>query len=54
MTQEQLVTLAQIYITLMTIDTRGSNTMIMASCLEALKELIIQLQREKGEEINGE
>jgi len=37
----------------MTVDTRGSNTMTMASCLEALKELIVQLQGEKGEEVNG-
>lgn len=49
MTQEQVVTLAQIYNALMTIETKGKNTLIMADCLQSLKELIIQIQGEKGE-----
>ena len=53
MTQEQIVTLAQIYNSLMTIETKGANTVTMANCLETLKELIIQIQGEKGEELNG-
>lgn len=54
MTQEQIITLAQIYNILMTIETKGNNTIIMANCLEALKQLIMQIQGEKGEKINGE
>lgn len=53
MTQEQIVTLAQIYNSLMTIETKGTNTVTMANCLGTLKELIIQIQGEKGEEFNG-
>ena len=53
MTQEQIITLAKIYNSLMTIETKGTNTIIMAQCLETLKELIIQIQGEKGEFIDG-
>ena len=54
MTQEQIITLAQVYNILMTVETKGNNTIIMANCLEVLKQLIMQIQREKGEKINGE
>ena len=53
MTQENIVTLAKIYNSLMTIETKGSNTITMAKCLTTLKELIIQIQGEEGEEVNG-
>lgn len=52
MTQEQLVTLAQIYNSLMQIETSGQSTRIMGKCLDTLEELIINLQKEikeKGE-----
>ena len=52
MTQNQIVTLAQIYNSLMTVETKGASTITMAKSLETLKELIIQIQGEKGEEIN--
>lgn len=54
MTQEQLMQLQRIYNTLMTIETKGSNTLIMADCLRALQELgekvqVIEEDSEKGE-----
>lgn len=54
MTQEQLVRLQRIYNTLMTIETKGSNTLTMADCLRALQELgeniqVIEEDSEKGE-----
>lgn len=39
MTQEQLTQFARIYNTLMTITTKGEDTLIMADCLRALKTL---------------
>lgn len=54
MTQEQIVTMAKIYNSLMTVETKGTNTVTMAKCLETLKELIIQLQGEKGDYVNGD
>lgn len=47
MTQDQIITLAQIYNMLLAIDTKDNMT--MTYCLNNLKDLIIQLQREKGE-----
>ena len=47
MTQDQIITLAQIYTMLLAIDTKDNMTMTF--CLNNLKDLIIQLQREKGE-----
>ncbi len=46
--------MAKIYNSLMTIETKGTNTITMAKCLETLKELIIQIQGEKGDYINGD
>ena len=54
MTQEQIITMAKIYNSLMTVETKGTSTVTMAKCLETLKELIIQIQGEKGELINGD
>lgn len=54
MTQEQLITLAQVYNSLMTVETKGNNTITMAKSLQTLKEIIIQLQQEKGVQIDGE
>lgn len=53
MTQEQLILLAQIYNNLMTVETKGNSTIIIAENLQALKKLIIQLQKEKGVNDNG-
>lgn len=54
MSQEQIVIMAKIYNSLMTVETKGTNTITMAKCLETLKELIIQIQGEKGDYINGD
>ena len=54
MTQEQLFLLAQIYNKLMTIQTKGTDTLIMAECLTNLKKIIFEIQREEGENLNGE
>ncbi len=54
MSQEQIIIMAKIYNSLMTIETKGTNTITMAKCLETLKELIIQIQGEKGDYINGD
>ncbi len=56
MTQEQVVTLAQIYNSLMQVETKGQSTRILGQCLDALEELILNLQNEikqKGENKNG-
>lgn len=40
MTQEQLNQLARIYNTLLVINTKGDDTLVMADCIRALKQLI--------------
>ena len=55
MTKEQLMQLQRIFNTLMTIETKGENTLIMADCLRALQqlsqsiEIIEEKEEEKGE-----
>lgn len=52
MTQEQLLKLAQLYNSLMCVETKGESTKIMGRCLSALEELVPELQNEikqKGE-----
>ena len=52
MTQEQIIALAQIYNSLMCIETKGENTILMGKCLLKLQTLIQELQNniiEKGE-----
>lgn len=40
LTNEQFVQLTRIYNTLLTIETKGENTLIMADCVRALQETI--------------
>lgn len=47
-TQEQLTQLARIYNTLLTIETKGENTLIMADCVRALQELAQGIQQNDG------
>lgn len=54
MTQEQIILLAKIYNMLMTIETKGTDTIQMAKCLTNLKDLILEIQGEKGEKNDGE
>ncbi len=53
MAQEQIFLLAQIYNKLMTIQTKGTDTLTMAECLTNLKKMIFEIQEEKGENLNG-
>lgn len=49
--EEKLRTL---YNTLMTIETKGGNTLVMADCLVYLKKLVEELQGETKPEVAGE
>lgn len=53
MTREELVTLVNVYNSLMTIETKGNNTRKMAKALDELEQLIIQENRVKGVDDNG-
>ena len=44
-TQEQLIQLSRIYNTLMTIETKGENTIVMGDCLRALQESVQTIQQ---------
>jgi hypothetical protein len=54
MTYEKLETLSRIYNTLLLINTKGEDTLIMADCLNAMKSFVLNEQKElssqKGEE----
>jgi len=56
MNQEKISMLARIYNTLMTINTKGEDTLTMAECLKAFQQVIIELQQEQGaaEEMKNE
>ena len=49
MTQEQLLILAKLYNTMMTIETKGESTHLMSQCLNTLYSLI----KEEGGITNG-
>ena len=49
-TQEQLVQLSRIYNTLLTIETKGENTLIMADCVRALQQLAQEIQQNPAPE----
>ena len=46
MTYEKLETLSCIYNTLLLINTKGEDTMVMGDCLRALKSFILNEQKE--------
>ena len=46
MTYEKLETLSRIYNTLLLISTKGEDTIIMADCLKAIKNFVINEQKE--------
>lgn len=48
MTKEQLTLLSQIYNTLLLVETKGENTMIMAECIKALQGVIGEAAKELG------
>ena len=45
-TQEQLVQLSRIYNTLMTIETKGENTIVMGDCLRAFQQSVQEIQNQ--------
>ena len=46
MTYEKLETLSRIYNTLLLINTKGEDTIVMADCLNALRSFVTNEQRE--------
>ena len=50
MTYEKLETLSRIYNTLLLINTKGEDTLIMADCLKALRNFILTNQSKEEEE----
>ena len=44
-TQEQLEQLTRIYNTMLEISTKGENTIIMADCLRALEQTVINIKQ---------
>ena len=42
--REQVEQLTRIYNTMLTINTKGEDTLIMADCLRALEQVIVQIQ----------
>ena len=44
-TQEQLEQLTRIYNTMLEISTKGENTLIMADCLRALEQTVINIKQ---------
>ena len=54
MTKEQLTLLSQIYNTLLLVETKGENTMIMAECIKALQGVIGEVAKELGATVSPE
>ena len=54
MTYEKLETLSRIYNTLLLINTKGEDTMVMGDCLRAMKSFILNGQKELDVAINTE
>lgn len=50
MTYEKLETLSRIYNTLLLINTKGEDTLVMADCLKALRNFILTNQSKEEEE----
>lgn len=46
MTYEKLETLSRIYNTLLLINTKGEDTIVMADCLNAMRSFIVNEQKE--------
>lgn len=45
-TQEQLIQLSRIYNTLLTIETKGENTIVMGDCLRAFQQSMQEIQNQ--------
>lgn len=44
-TREQLEQLTRIYNTMLQIGTKGEDTLVMADCLRALEQVVVQIQQ---------
>ena len=48
MTNEQLQQLARIYNTLLTINTKGEDTVVMADCIRAFQQVLLEIRDSIG------
>ena len=48
MTNEQLQQLARVYNTLLTINTKGEDTVVMADCIRAFQQVLIEIRDAMG------
>ena len=44
--EEQLIQLSRIYNTLLTIETKGENTIVMGDCLRAFQQSVQEIQKQ--------
>lgn len=51
-TREQVEQLTRIYNTLLEVGTKGQDTLVMADCLRALEQVIIQINQSQSAESN--
>lgn len=51
-TREQLEQLTRIYNTMLQIGTKGEDTLVMADCLRALEQVIVQINQSQSAESN--
>lgn len=51
MKQENLNTLIKLYNTLLLVNTKGEDTLTMSDCLRALAQLIVDEQKQSGEQV---
>jgi len=53
-TQEQLIQLSRIYNTLLTVETKGENSLIISDCIRALQQLIQEIQQNTTSSVDAE
>ena len=51
MNKKQLATLGQLYNTMLTINTKGEDTIAMSACLQSLYKLIVELNEQGEKEV---
>ncbi len=51
MTNEQLQQLARIYNTLLTVTTKGEDTVIMADCIRAFQQVLLEIRDSMGTDV---
>lgn len=53
-TQEQFMQLTRIYNTLLTVSTKGEDTMVMADCVRAFQQVLVELSKSAEEQTGME